>query len=64
MWKSMKKGFGFSAGIILGRATLSVIAGHILRWIANDESYMEQLKNRDPEEYEELKKYQKPKTEE
>ena len=64
MWKSMKKGFGFSAGVILGHATLSAIAGRILRWIANDESYMEGLKNRDPEEYEELKKYQKPKTEE
>ena len=64
MWKSMKKGFGFSAGIILGGAISSVIAEHMLRWIANDEKYMEGLKNRDPEKYEKLKKYQKPKTEE
>lgn len=64
MWKSIKKGFGFSAGVILGHATLSVIAEHILRWIASDEKYMEGLKNRDPEEYNKLKKYQKPKTEE
>lgn len=63
MWKSMKKGFGFASGVILGHATLSVIAEYILRWIANDESYVEGLKDRDPEEYEKLKKYQKPKTE-
>ena len=56
MWKSMKKGFGFSAGVILGGAAMNAIAERILRWIANDESYMEGLKNRDPEEYEKLKK--------
>ena len=63
MWKSMKKGFGFSTGVILGHAAMNVIAERILRWNANDEKYMEGLKNRDPEEYEKLKKYQKPKTE-
>lgn len=64
MWKSMKKGFGFSAGVILGQATLTVIAERILRWVANDEDYMERLKDRDPEQYEKFKKYQKPKKEE
>ena len=59
-----KKGFGFASGVILGHAAINVIAERILRWIANDESYMEGLKNRDPEEYEKLKKYQKPKAEE
>lgn len=64
MWNSLKKGFCFASGVILGQATMNVIAERILRWIANDESYMEGLKDRDPEEYEKLKKYQKPKTEE
>lgn len=63
MWKSMKKGFGFASGVILGHATMNVIAKNILKWVAKDEKYMEGLKNRDPEEYEKLKKYQKPKTE-
>lgn len=62
MWKSMKKGFGFASGVILGHATMNMIAKNILRWVAKDEKYMEGLKNRDPEEYEKLKKYQKPKT--
>lgn len=64
MWNSLKKGFGFASGVILGHATVNVIAMEILKWVANDEKYMEGLKNRDPEEYEKLKKYQKPKTEE
>lgn len=63
MWKSMKKGFGFASGVILGHATMNAIAKNILKWVAKDEKYMEGLKNRDPEEYEKLKKYQKPKTE-
>lgn len=63
MWKSLKKGFGFASGVILGQAALQVIATDILKHIAKDEKYMEGLKDRDPEEYETLKKYQKPKTE-
>lgn len=63
MWNSLKKGFGFASGVILGQATMDVIAKNILEWIAKDEKYMEGLKDRDPEEYEKLKKYQKPKTE-
>lgn len=64
MWNSLKKGFGFASGVILGQAAMNVIAERMLRWIANDEKYMEGLKDHDPEEYEKLKKYQKPKTEE
>ena len=47
MWKSMKKGFGFASGVILGHATMNAIAKNILKWIAKDEKYMEGLKNRD-----------------
>lgn len=64
MWNSLKKGFGFASGMILGHAAMNVIATKILKWAANDEKYMEGLKDRDPEDYDKLKKYQKPKTEE
>ena len=64
MWNSLKKGFGFASGMILGHAAMQLMAINFLKHIAKDEKYMEGLKDRDPELYEKLKKYQKPKTEE
>ena len=64
MWKSMKNGFGWAIGSLVGSAVLSIFAESCVRHIVNGGDYMERLKDRDPEQYEKIKKYQKPKKEE
>lgn len=59
MLESIKKGFGLTVGAIFGYGVLSVLAEGVLKHYANNEEYMEQQKNKNPEIYEILKKYQK-----
>lgn len=63
MFKNFKKGFGLISGIILGKATLTVIAESILRRLAKDEDYMERIRKEKPYLYERVKKYQPKKAE-
>lgn len=58
MKQAFKNGFGFVVGSILGYSLLKVVAERAIRHIAKDEKYMEKLKNRNPKQYEEMKKYQ------
>ena len=58
MKQAFKNGFGFAVGSILGYSLLKVVSERVIRHIVNDEKYMEKLKNRNPKQYEELKKYQ------
>ena len=63
MFKNFKKGFGLISGIILGKATLTVIAESILRRCAKDEDYIERIRKEKPYLYERVKKYQPKKSE-
>ena len=58
MLKAVKTGFGISVGVILGLASLRVACKRILKRVAKDEEFMEREKTRNPELYEDLKKYQ------
>ena len=58
MLKAVKNGFGISVGVILGIASLRVACKRILNRVAKDEEFMEREKTRNPELYEDLKKYQ------
>ena len=58
MLKAIKTGFGISVGVILGSASLRVVCKRILNRVAKDEEFMEREKTRNPELYEDLKKYQ------
>ena len=57
MWKSIKKGFGYTIGVLLGYSFLLSFKDVIMRWGANDDEYMERIKKKDPKFYEELLKY-------
>lgn len=63
MWKNIKKGFGLAIGWSFGEAIVGVIGTAILRSSANDKKYVDGLKERRPDLYEELKKYQTKKEE-
>ena len=63
MFKNFKKGFGLISGIILGKATLTVIAESILRQCTKDEDYMERIRKEKPDLYRKVKKYQPKKAE-
>ena len=58
MLKAVKTGFGISVGVILGIASLRVACKRILNRVAKDEEFMKREKTRNPELYNELKKYQ------
>ena len=58
MLKAVKTGFGISVGVILGLASLREACKRILKRVAKDEEFMEWEKTRNPELYEDLKKYQ------
>lgn len=53
----IKAGVGFTIGVSLTSGVLRFISEKLLNKLANDEEYMEQLKVRDPAEYENMKKY-------
>lgn len=53
----IKAGIGFTIGMSLTCGALKFISEKLLSKIANCEEYMEQLKTRDPAEYEIMKKY-------
>lgn len=57
MWKAMKKGFGLAIGVCFGYGLFNAIADEFLRWRASDDEYMEDIKTRKPDVYEDLKKY-------
>ena len=63
MWKNIKKGFGLAIGWSFGKAIVGVIGTAIMRSSANDKKYVDGLKERRPDLYEELKKYQTKKEE-
>lgn len=63
MWRNIKKGFGLAIGWTFGKAIVGTIGTAILRSSANDKKYVEGLKERRPDLYEELKKYQTNKEE-
>lgn len=56
MLKYIKKGFGLTVGYILASALVKTTAECVLKSLYNDKDYMEKLKERDPKEYEKLKK--------
>lgn len=59
MLENIKKGFGLTVGVIFGYGVISVLAESVLKHYANNEEYMEQVKNRNQEVYKILKKYQR-----
>ena len=63
MLKNIKKGFGFGIGYCLGKGVINVIGINMLRHVANDDKYMEDLRNRNPDSYEVIKKYKTKKEE-
>lgn len=58
MLKSFKTAFGATIGVSLAIATLAFIKNEIMKWGAKDEEFMNYEKEKDPDMYEELKKYQ------
>ena len=58
MKNSIKQGFGLAIGYTLAMTLLHVVSESFMKKAAKDEKYMEGLKDRDPEFYEKLKKYQ------
>lgn len=58
MLENIKKGFCLTVGAIFGYGVISVLAEGVLKHYANNEEYMEQVKNRNQEVYKILKKYQ------
>ena len=63
MWKNVKKGFGLAVGWTLGKALVATISNRILIRSANDEKYMDGIKDRRPDLYEKMKKFQSNKEE-
>lgn len=59
MLENIKKGFGLTVGAIFGYGVISVLAERVLKHYANNEKYMGQLENRNPDVYKILKKYQR-----
>lgn len=59
MLENIKKGFGLTVGAIFGYGVINVLAERVLKHYANNEEYMEQMKNRNQEVYKILKKYQR-----
>lgn len=57
MFRSMKKGFGFAVGVCLGTATVKVASERYLKWLVNNDRYMDGLKERNPKSWEEMQKY-------
>ena len=53
----IKAGIGFTIGMTLTSGILMFISEKLLSKIASNKEYMEDLKVRDPAEYETLKKY-------
>lgn len=58
MLKTIKTAFGTTIGVGLGIAVLGFIKKEIMEWGAKDEEFMNYEKEKDPDMYEELKKYQ------
>ena len=59
MKEHIKKGFGLAVGFIVGEAVIKVFAKKTVEKMASNEKFMEYEKINNPEDYEELKKYQK-----
>jgi hypothetical protein len=53
----IKYGFGLAIGYFLGMTCIRAAGESIMKKLANDKNYMDDLKNRDPDFYEKLKKY-------
>lgn len=59
MKDSIKKGMGLGIGLYLARLSISVVQDLIFMGLANNESYMTGLKDRNTELYEFIMKYHK-----
>lgn len=57
MWKNVKTGFGFAIGWELGQIIIGAIARTICKSAANDENYMDGLKERNPDLYKKIIHY-------
>lgn len=57
MWKNVKTGFGFAIGWKLGPYIIGTIARIICESTANDENYMDWLKEHIPDLYKKLSHY-------
>lgn len=61
MLKNVKKGIGLAIGMSIGygavKCTKVAVLAAIATWAANDEAYMEELKERKPDLYEKAKKF-------
>lgn len=59
MLKTIKIGLGFSFGFLIGSTALNLCNKIICHRYANDDEFMEYVKENNPEVYERLKKYRK-----
>lgn len=55
----VKAGFGIVVGMYIGQAIVTIFEHSIASVIAKDEKYMSDLKERNPERYETIKKLSK-----
>lgn len=59
MKKYVKAGFGMVIGMYIGQAIVTIFEHSIASVISKDEKYMDDLKERNPERYETIKKLSK-----
>ena len=57
MKNAIKLGIGVTIGVAIGKLAVDVASRTLLHLLANNESYMDGLKDRDPDLYEKIKKH-------